>query len=246
MIAFKQQCQSWALPLALLLALTACFQPNDKSNTELETIPVIESWGAFEHTHADFQSIMAQFICPREEDGIRYIDPMPKLIELAREHTVVMINEAHYQPIHRAFIGELAKGLKAAGYNQYGAETFSVSKFSKGNRNLELSARGYPVLDDGFYTKEPIYGQLIETVIANKFELFAYESTAPLPANARSSIEHRDTEQAKNILAEIQNSQNKKMLIHAGYDHGGKLNTIIVKNGWRSFSKSKAKLTRSQ
>lgn len=203
--------------------LSACskadVQTESVGKLKLEAEQQSESWGAPEHTHADFVSVMASSECPKEEDGVKYIDPLPKLIELARERNVVMINEAHYKPIHRAFIGELAKGLKTVGYDFYGAETFAVSQFSKNNRNSELSSRGYPILSDGVYTEEPIFGQLIETLIDNEYQLFSYESTTPLPPEARSNITHRDSEQARNIISEIGNSRDKKILIHAGYDH---------------------------
>jgi len=57
-----------------------------------------ENWGVFEHTHIDFTSQTAKKECPLEERGVFYIDPIPKLVELARDHNVVMINEAHYKP----------------------------------------------------------------------------------------------------------------------------------------------------
>ena len=177
------------------------------------------SWGAFETTHIDYTSRTANKKCPIEGDGIVYIDPLPKIVELARDHNVVLINEAHYKPIHRAFIGELAKALKNIDYNYYGAETFSVSSFSDNNRNPELSQRGYPVLSDGVYTEEPIFGQLIETLIDSDYTLFSYESSSPVPANAKSHIAHRDSEQARNILSELNKSPDEKVLIHAGYHH---------------------------
>ena len=189
------------------------------TDTQAEIKAPIESWGAFEITHADYTSQTADKPCELEGRGVYYIDPMPKLVELAREHNLVMINEAHYKPIHRAFIGELAIALKESGYDHFGAETFSPIAFSAENRNPDLSMRGYPVLTDGFYTKEPIFGQLVETVIENDYTLFAYEVSAPPPPGAQSSVAHREGHQAQNILAEIGEATDKKILIHAGYHH---------------------------
>lgn len=230
--------------------LSACSRADIKTvsvhKLKLEPELQTESWGAPEHTHADFVSAMASFECPKEEDGVKYIDPLPKLIELARERNVVMINEAHYKPIHRAFIGELAKGLKTVGYDFYGAETFAVSQFSKKNRNSELSSRGYPVLSDGVYTEEPIFGQLIETLIDNEYQLFSYESTTPLPPDARSSIAHRDSEQASNIISEIGNFRDKKPLFMRDMITFVKTCIIGVRNGWPNISKNKVASTHSQ
>lgn len=209
--------------ITLIIISTACSSEETNSyeidDLDIKTDLQIESWGAFEATHIDYESQTATRECPREEQGIKYIDPLPKLVDLAREHNIVMINEAHYKPIHRAFIGELAKALKEIDFNFYGAETFSTVEFSNQNRNVQLSSREYPVLEDGFYTQEPIFGQLIETLIRNDYTLFSYESKMPIPAGAVSQIAHRDSEQAKNILSELNNYPEKKVLIHAGYHH---------------------------
>ena len=223
----KRESLRFASFIVQITLTAACLAPETEIDTEIDTAALvesrndasIESWGAFEHTHSAYRSAMISGACPPESDSIRYIDPIPKLVELARQHNVVMINEAHYKPIHRAFIGELAKALRAIDYNSYGAETFAASAFSHENRNLELISRGYPVLTDGFYTTEPIYGQLVETVIENGYVLFSYEYTTPLPSDAVNSISHRDKEQAKNILSELLVSPQDKVLIHAGYDH---------------------------
>jgi len=184
-----------------------------------ETAEPIENWGTFEITHADYTSQTAQRACEDEGRGVYYIDPIPKLVELAREYNLVMINEAHYKPIHRAFIGEFAIALKEIGFDHFGAEAFSPAAFSADNRNPELSARGYPVLSDGSYIKEPIFGQLIETVIANDYTLFAYEVSVPEPPGTQSQTAHRESHQANNILTEIGGDKDKKVLIHAGYHH---------------------------
>lgn len=186
---------------------------------ETEHAMQAESWGPFESTHIDYTSQTATKECPLEDNGIKYTDPLPKIVELALQHNIVMINEAHYKPIHRAFIGELAKALKKIDFNFYGAETFSTSQFSDNNRNSQLSLRGYPIMQDGFYTKEPVFGQLIETLIENEYTLFAYESITPIPTDAVSQIAHRDSEQANNILSELAKSSDQKVLIHAGYHH---------------------------
>ncbi len=207
-------------PLLRTLAFTLGLGTSACSPTETEVTLQAESWGAFEHTHADFVSITASKPCPSEGPGVTYVDPMPKLVELARDQQIVMINEAHYKPIHRAFIGELAKALKADGFTHFGAEAFDPAVFSDQNRNVELSKRGYPTLTDGTsYISEPVFGQLIETVIQTGYTLFAYENTLPLPKSAVSQIAHRDTAQAKNILAELDNASDIKILVHAGYHH---------------------------
>lgn len=196
------------------------------------SVDIVENWGPPEHTHINFTS-QTDKKCPSEEMGVFYIDPIPKLVELARNHNVVMINEAHYKPLHRAFTGELARALTNLDFNHFGAEAFSPWAFSDDNRNQALVERGYPVVQDGSsLIKEPIFGQLLETVLENDYTLFAYEVSKPLPEGAQSSQAHRDTEQAKNILNELGDDTDKKILIHAGYDHIREVPTEFSDTKW--------------
>jgi len=214
------------------IVLTACSDGKVDPVAD-EKVNAPENWGVFEHTHIDFTSQTANKECRLEERGVFYIDPIPKLVELARNHNVVMINEAHYKPLHRAFTGELAKALISLDFNHFGAEGFSPWAFSDDNRNQALVERGYPVVQDGTsYVREPIFGQLMETALENDYTLFAYEVSKPLPEGAKSSQAHRDTEQAKNILHELGDDREKKILIHAGYHHIREVPTEFRDTKW--------------
>jgi hypothetical protein len=203
------------------LILSACLDSNPARIEAADSaVDRAENWGLLEHSHLNYTSQTANKKCPSEAGGVFYIDPIPKLVELARNHNVVMINEAHYKPLHRAFTGELAKALTELDFDYFGAEGFSPSEFSGNYRNLSLAKRGYPVAHDGTsYLREPIFGQLVETVIENDYTLFAYEVSKPLPEGVQSSQVHREIEQAKNILRELEQVSNKKILVHAGYHH---------------------------
>lgn len=223
MVCFNPECKRWQGLVLILTGLnvSACWSGGQELKiTTQEAAVAAEDWGTLEHSHINFTSQTADRECPVEERGVFYVDPIPKLAELARDHNIVMINEAHYKPLHRAFTGELAKALTDLGFNYFGAEGFSPWAFSDDNRNQALIERGYPVVQDGSsYVREPIFGQLLETVLANDYTLFAYEVSKPLPEGAQSSQAHRDKEQAKNILHELGNNTDKKILIHAGYHH---------------------------
>lgn len=46
--------------------------------------------------------------------------------DLAKDHTLVIINESHSRPRHRAFIDEVVGMLRAEGFTHHAAETLSV------------------------------------------------------------------------------------------------------------------------
>ncbi len=76
------------------------------------------------------------------------------ILELARERKAVFFNEAHSAPITRTLTVELLTRLRAQGYNTFAAETLYIG-------DKELQQRGYAIAKTGFYTGEPIYGEMV-------------------------------------------------------------------------------------
>jgi hypothetical protein len=91
-------------------------------------------------------------------DGAEPADAVNAIVEQARNHQVVIVNEAHHVPRHRAFIAELARRLRDEGFSYYAAEGF-------GPATAELAERGYPDLTTGFYIREPVFGELVREVL---------------------------------------------------------------------------------
>ncbi len=189
--------------------LTPTQGAQSKSGADTE-ISEPKNWRAPEHTAEAYTSITANASCIKESDEIRYVDPLPYIIQRAKQNKIIMINEAHYKPLHRAFIAKLAEEIKPLGFDVYGAETLSHQGNSK------LLSRKYPLIEDGAYTREPIFGQAIEQIINAGYDVFAYEATFDPMQN---TLGYREAEQAKNIFKKMKAQPESKMLIHAGYHH---------------------------
>src|SRR6476646_12211948 len=72
-------------------------------------------------------------------DQFEPCDAVAAILELADKHQVIMINEAHHVPMHRAFTVQLLEGLYQKGFRYFAAETLSAD-------DAALQTRGYPTL----------------------------------------------------------------------------------------------------
>ncbi|WP_075603743.1 hypothetical protein [Saccharicrinis aurantiacus] len=128
------------------------------------------------------------------------------LVKLYKQYNVVMFNEAHHMPQHRAFLYSQLEVLKELGFTQLALEALN-------DEDTEISTRAYPVnnnpeLITGVYISEPVYGNLLRHAIELGFTLIPYE-TFKL---------RREKGQAKNIFSQY-NKEQGKLLILAGYGH---------------------------
>ena len=88
-----------------------------------------------------------------------------------------------------------------------------------------INKLGYPTGDDGYYSNDVVYAQLLRSARALSFEIVAYEQeqdqVAPEdPENPINRSSERDRWQAKNIISRIfDKDPDAKVLIHCGYGH---------------------------
>jgi hypothetical protein len=138
------------------------------------------------------------------------LDAITYLAEIGLKEKVIMINEAHHQPYHRVFTTQLLKTLYDKGFRYFGAETLA-------HWDTLLNQRKYPIEHSGYYTKEPLYANLIRTALEIGYTVFAYETQNMRDDSA--GINFREIEQAKNIKKILNKDSSAKILIHCGYDH---------------------------
>ncbi|MGH9835707.1 MAG: hypothetical protein ACRD9Y_22030, partial [Blastocatellia bacterium] len=120
---------------------------------------------------------------------------------------VVMINEAHHVPQHRALTLELLPRLRRQGFAYFAAETLDEA-------DTQLNARGYPTAQSGYYTAEPVHGELIRGALRLGYRVVPYE------AQGAGSADERERGQARNLIERIlKHDPQARILIHAGYAH---------------------------
>lgn len=116
------------------------------------------------------------------------------------DEKVIMFNEAHLYPQHRAFINSLLKDLYDHGYRHLFMEALSA----------EYEGVACPEREMGVYTNEPCMANLVRNAIQTGFRLHAYDGYA---------YKNRDSVSAENINKVIQNNSRDKFIILCGFDH---------------------------
>jgi hypothetical protein len=142
-----------------------------------------------------------------KKESINNSEAIEKIIDEAKNHQIIMINEHHFFPNHRLLVSELLPKLKATGYSYLALETLDVKQDS-----LLNSKNAYPTLETGFYTSEQNYANLIREAKALGFQFVAYENM--------DNSKDREIEQADNLFNKTFNKNpSAKVVVLAGIDH---------------------------
>jgi hypothetical protein len=136
--------------------------------------------------------------------------------QFASRSRVLIFNESHSEIATRAFLIEVLPLLRKAGYRKLALEAIYPSVGEPGASEAIMS-RGFPVdsSKEGFYLREPVYGELVRTALRLGFELVEYESEA-------TAREEREEDQASTLARAMLGSPNEKMVVLAGYSHAWK------------------------
>jgi hypothetical protein len=125
------------------------------------------------------------------------IDDLKKEME---KHQVVMFNEAHNVPKHRYLLGTLLDEAYKMGFRYLGLEAFYEDSI----------ASIIPSFDNGFYLRDPVFGNLIREARRKGFYVVGYDSFSST----------RETKQAQNLYDKsLKNDPYAKILVLAGYSH---------------------------
>jgi hypothetical protein len=137
---------------------------------------------------------------------IEHVDARHYIYFAAKTRRVVMINEAYDKPLHRAFTFSLLADLYREGFHYLAMEM--LNNFS----NHSLSRL---TMHTGYYTAEPVAGELVRSALAMGYTLVSYEDTA---ATVHTDNQ-RDSIQAENIFEVLRKDTAAKILVHAAYAH---------------------------
>ena len=139
----------------------------------------------------------------------------PLLAAGARATSVVLINEAHNQPAHRAYCRQLLRQLAPLGYSFFAVEALYPT-------DTKINEQKFPLAASGYYVREPNMGKLLRAACAGGFQVVSHEITAAQEkefANGVQRSNHRDSMQAVNLLAVLRKNPNAKIVALVGYDH---------------------------
>lgn len=140
-------------------------------------------------------------------------DAIKAIVAEARNKRVVLLNEAHHVPMHRAFSQKLAAELRKIGYTYLACETFGAG-------DAPVAPRGYVDAGTGYYTQEPVFAGFVNSAMADRWKLVAYEFQGASNATGWERQQQRETGQARNLVDRIfARDKDAKVFIHVGYGH---------------------------
>lgn len=203
--AVKRKNQLQARKKIMTLPLTN----NQKGGLKSQFVMTANSFISENHAYTDLIKNLEQ------ERKIRYKDLISKISEhseikknqgvfdeisqLAKNNSVIILNEDHYYPKHRIFAMQLLDVLKLNGFTNISLEAFTENdKFT-------------PNYSNGFYTGEPYFAHFIRKAKEMGFIITGHESTD-------NNID-RELGQAKNIAKIFDQNSKAKIFVYVGHSH---------------------------
>ena len=151
------------------------------------------------------------------------------ILELAKDRKAVFFNEAHSAPVTRTLTVELLARLRAQGFTHFAAETLYTKEIEG------LRKRGYPTAKVGFYTQEPIYGEMVRAALKLGYVVVAYDAEDAGVGDARE----RGGAQA--LYDQVfKHDPNARLVVNAGFGHIQKSGVYL---GGSSMAKFFAKIS---
>lgn len=144
---------------------------------------------------------------PLAQPGWHAVPALDYIPQLAKNYRAVFLNEAHNIALTRTLTVRLLKPLREEGFNVFAVETLYPADIDA------LNKRGYPIATSGFYTREPIYAEMVRTALKLGYKVMAYEADANHTGNAR------EAQQAENLWKILKADPNAKIVVNAGYAH---------------------------
>lgn len=129
---------------------------------------------------------------------------------------IVIINEAHDQPLHRAMINVVGEMAALQGYEYFAAETFNPQTFDQ-------RESGVIPANFGFYSREPIFTRQLLSLEHAGLTFVHYEQRMDQDdpdLEGLESIALREEAQANNLIENVlADDPDARILVHVGYSH---------------------------
>lgn len=157
---------------------------------------------------------------PGAVDGHDPRDAATWIAHAARDARVVMLNEEHRSSRQRAFAHELLGPLHEAGFTHIALETLRHDDAVI----RALVERGAPTRDDGFYTADPLLGDLVRRALELGMGVVAYEAVmsecpAEIARDPLARTNWREAEQARHLAEFVASEPDARVIVWCGRHH---------------------------
>ena len=162
---------------------------------------------------------------PPDLSGAQAHDALDVIVEAAREHRIVILNEAHNVSRHRQFAAQAARALRPLGFDWLAAETF-IPKQPVPAPNISLYRAGTPFHHHyGVYSRDPVFAEMIREAARLGYGFTDYEirqdqSLLSRDADGEALIAEREEAQADNLIeAVLRPYPESRVFLYCGYSH---------------------------
>jgi hypothetical protein len=148
------------------------------------------------------------------------------IVRAAKDRQIVILNESHQLSRHRAFGMQVALALRKIGFTHLAMETLDPD----GDMDA-LAKRGYPLRLDGWYSKDPVFGDFIRQSLRAGYIPVAYEQgedQSPKSDDWAVRIDSREESEANNLVDLVLKADpGARIFIFVGYSHVLKGSTTV-------------------
>ncbi|OYT93101.1 MAG: hypothetical protein CFE43_04490 [Burkholderiales bacterium PBB3] len=149
-------------------------------------------------------------------DAANVQDALSTIVEQARSRRIVILNEAHHVPMHRAFAMRLARELRKLGFDYLACETFRIDA-------TDMLQAGHVETLTGYYSTEPAYVKFLIDAKASGWKFVSYEPRDDADQTLNTA-DWRETRMASNLVDRVfKLNPSAKLFVYVGYGHAQKL-----------------------
>lgn len=140
--------------------------------------------GEYDEARASYMRHLTPSVDPVKAGFDHAVPANALILERARKHQVVLLNESHAEAQTRAANFLLLAPLRKLGFKYLALETLTPPDPEPSGASAcaapllgdaELPTRGYPTRRTGYYTSEPVYGELIREALRLGYTLVSYD-----------------------------------------------------------------------
>jgi hypothetical protein len=159
-------------------------------------------------------------------------DALATIVEQAKTHRLVILNEDHGSPRDRAFGWQVAKALRPLGYDVLGIETLNNVADDREAADLmaRLSRDRYAHrVSTGYYVRDPVFADFVRQALGIGYRPVAYEATEfHRGGSVVEQISARDQAQADYLVRRALTRYPKsKVLLYVGFHHATEASSDI-------------------
>lgn len=148
-------------------------------------------------------------------ENIKFLNAVDYIQKIAIDYQIIIINEAHYIPQHRILTKELLPILREQGFEYLCVEALSYN-------DTTISVLKHPTVNTGFYTKEPLFGNLLRKAISLKYNIHSYDKSIKcreINDQKYYCNNLRELSQAIEIKKILDKIPSAKIIVHVGHAH---------------------------